>query len=116
MWNKGLLGDSSPQNLVDMMVVMNGLYFALRSGDKHRQLRSNRCQIQVIERPGRRAFLEYIEDASKNRPEGLKGRKLNPKTMQHHDNPENPAWCFVWLFKLYQNLLPKDRPDGAFYF
>ena len=36
--------------------------------------------------------------------------------MQHHDNPENPARCFVRLFKWYQNLLPKDRPDGSFYF
>lgn len=52
LWSKDLLGDSSPQSLTDTMVVMNGLYFALRSGDEHRQLRSNSCQIQVIERPG----------------------------------------------------------------
>ena len=87
---------------VDKMVVMNGLYFALRSGDKHGQLRSSPYQIRVIERPGRRAYLEYVEDASKNRPGGLKGRKLNPKIVQHHDNPENPSRCFVRLFKLYQ--------------
>ena len=61
LWNKSLLGDSSPQSLVDTMVVMNGLYLALRSGGEHRQLRSNPCQIQVIERPGRRAYSVYIE-------------------------------------------------------
>ena len=53
---------------------------------------------------------------SKNRPGGLKGRKLTPKIVQHHDNPQNPSRCFVRLFKLYQKLLPKNRPDNVFYF
>ena len=57
-----------------------------------------------------------MEDTSKNRPCCLKGRKLKKKTVQHHDNPSNPARCFVRLFKLYQSKLPKDRPSNAFYF
>lgn len=116
LWKKGLLGDGTPQSLVDTILVMNGLYFALRSGAEHRQLRSNPCQIQVIEKPRQRPYLEYVEDTSKNRPGGLKGRKMKPKIVQHHDNPDNPARCFVRLFKLYQSLLPKDRPKNAFYF
>lgn len=35
--------------------------------------------------------------------------------MRHHDNPENPARCFVWLFKKYMQLCPSDAPDHAFY-
>lgn len=116
LWEQGLLGDSTPQSLVDTIIVMNGLYFALRSGGEHRQLRSDPCQIQVIEKPGQRPYLEYVEDISKNRPGGLKGRKLKPKVVQQHDNPGNPARCFVRLFKLYQSLLPKDRPNNVFYF
>ena len=116
LWRLGLLGDNSPQSLVDTIVVMNGLYFALRSGSEHRQLRSHPCQIQVVEKLGQRPYLEYVEDTSKNRPGGLKGRKLKSKIVQHHDNPDNPARCFVRLFKLYQSKLPKDRPDSAFYF
>ena len=57
------------------MIFMNGLYFALRSGDKHRQLRHEPCQIKVVEKEGRRPYLEYTEDISKNRPGGLKERK-----------------------------------------
>ena len=115
LWSKGLLGDSSPQSLVDTIIVMNGLFFALRSGDEHRQLRSDPCQTQMIEKPGQRPYLEYVEDASKNRPGGLKGRRLKPKIVQHH-NPENPARCFVRLFKLYRSLLPKIRQIEPFIF
>ena len=41
---------------------MNGVYFALRSGSEHRQLRSEPCQIQVIEVEGQRSYLKYTED------------------------------------------------------
>ena len=65
LWQKGLLGSHSSQALVDTMVVLNGLYFALRSGSEHRQLRSHPCQIQLIEKHEQRPYLEYTEDISK---------------------------------------------------
>ena len=116
MWQKGFLGANSPQALVDTIIVLNGLCFALRSRSEHRQLRSYPCQIQLIEKPGQRPYLEYTEDVSKNRQGGLKGRKLKPKVVRHHDNPSNPDRCFVKLFKSYQSVLPVNRPNDAFYF
>jgi len=50
LWSKGLLGKHSPQALLDTIIFMNGLYFALRSGKEHRQLRGEPCQIIVHER------------------------------------------------------------------
>jgi len=35
MWKTGVLGAHTPQSLLDTMVYMCGLYFALRSGQEH---------------------------------------------------------------------------------
>ena len=115
LWEKNILGDHNPQSLINTMIFMNGLYFALRSGDEHRNLRRSPCQIKVVEQPGRRSYLEYTEDISKNRPVGLKGRKIEPKVVVHHENIKNPASCFLILFQKYQSLCPQDAPTNAFY-
>lgn len=48
MWSKGLLGDDTPQRLLDTVLFYNGLYFALRSGQEHQQLQNRPCQIELI--------------------------------------------------------------------
>ena len=93
---------------------MNGMYFALRSGAEHRQLRHDPCQIELFERLGERAYLKYTEDVSKN-PGGLKDRKMKPKIVLHHANEQDPERCFVNLFKLYNSLCPQDRPKDVFH-
>ncbi len=69
-WEQGLLGDHSPQTLLNIMVFMNGLYFALRSGKDHRDLRFSPSQIELKERKGERPYLVYTEDLSKNEAKG----------------------------------------------
>ena len=44
LWKEGLLGDGSPQSLLNSIVFYNRLYFALWSGKEHRQLHSRPCQ------------------------------------------------------------------------
>ncbi len=61
LWEKKILGDHTPQSLLNTMIFMNGLYFALRSGDEHRNLRCSPYQIQVVEK---RPYLLYTEDIS----------------------------------------------------
>jgi len=98
------------------MIFCNGLYFALRSGREHRQLRLCPCQIELVEHGTEKPYLKYTEDVSKNRPGGIKGRNVKPKIVYHHANTSNPEWCFVRLFKKYIQLCP-DSPSelNAFY-
>ena len=72
---ENILGDHSPETLLNTMVYMNGLYFALRSGDEHRNLRHHPCQMEVIKKSGERPYLKYTEDISKNHPGGSKDAK-----------------------------------------
>ena len=85
LWERGLLGDKSQQSLLDTMVWMCGLYFALHSGQEHRSLRPG--QIEPVEVPGKTPFLRYYEDVSKNNPGGLNHRKVQPKSVVHYANP-----------------------------
>ena len=115
LWTEGLLGGATPQSLVDTVQFYCGMYFALRSGREHRQLRNSPCQIELIEKPGKRPYLVYREDLSKNHQGGLKGRKVTPKVVEHYSNTENPDRCFVALFKKYRELCPEDPVDNGFY-
>ena len=115
LWESGQLGDSTPQQLLDTIVFCCGLFFALRSSKEHRQLCRTPPQIELIERPGERAYLRYREDVSKNHPGGLKARNIPSKVVYHHANLENPQRCFVRLYKKYLALSPADAPADAFY-
>ena len=79
LWEKGELGDHNPRALVNTIVYLVGLYFALRSGGEHRNLRFDNSQIEIVDKEGERAYLLYTEDCSKNHPGGLKGRHIQPK-------------------------------------
>ena len=64
MWNEGVLGDSSPKQLLETIVYMCGLYFAMRSETEQYNLRDR--DIVIIERPGQTAHVIYNENSSKN--------------------------------------------------
>ncbi len=58
LWKEGLLGDMTPQQLLDTIIFYNGLYFALLSGREHRELLLHPCQIQLVEVD---CYLKYTE-------------------------------------------------------
>ena len=112
LWSKEVLGDHSPEALLNTMIFMNGLYFALRSGKEHRDIRFHESQISLKERDGERSFLEYVEDGSKNRPGGLKGRHIGQKVVRHYQNNSDPS---RWLFTLYRRHCPPNPKRNSFY-
>ena len=115
LWKLELLGTSSPSTLLSTLVYMVGLYFSLRSASKHRRLYFSPLQIQLVEEPGSRAYLQYKEDVSKTNQGDLKSQRKNPKDIVHYVNDANPSRCFVCIYKLYLEKCPSDRPSGALY-
>ena len=45
LWEKKLLGDHSPQVLLDTMIFLCGIHFALRSGAEHRDLQISQFEL-----------------------------------------------------------------------
>ena len=66
LWSSGVLGSSTPKQLLNTVFFFAGKHFALRSGDEHRSLRageSGQMSISTDKQSGRRC-VEYVEDVS----------------------------------------------------
>ena len=114
-WEKRLLGDHSPQPLIDTLVFYVGMCFVLRSGEKHQRLRYHPAQIELVEPVGGISYLMYHEDVSRTNQGRIQHRKVENKEVVHHVNEGNPERCLVQLYKLYQSCCPPGRPNEAFY-
>lgn len=105
LWSKAILGEQAPQQLLDTILYLLGLHFALRGGKEHRRLRRMKSQITIrIDSSSGRRYLEYREDVSKTNGGGLKDRKKAPKVTRAYENAKNPARCVVRLFEKYLSL------------
>ena len=65
LWSSGVLGDHSPQALLNIIFFMCCLFFAVRSGTEHRSLRLSLAQIKIEETSSAVPCLLYCEDVSK---------------------------------------------------
>ena len=106
LWEKGFLGDANPQQLLDTMLFLCGVHFALRSGEEHRSLQLSQFEL-VCPKDGR-AHLIYTENYSKNNQGGLLHRKVKPKAVTCYANESNPNRCLVHYFQNYLKHHPAD--------
>ena len=76
LWEKGFLGDSNPKSLLDTMLYLCGVHFALRNGEKHRSLRLSQFELIQPKDGSTTGSLIYTENYSKNNQGGLLHRKV----------------------------------------
>ena len=89
LWSKGVLGDSSPQQLLDTLIYLFGIHFALRGSSEHRRLRLENSQI--------------VKGKDK-RTGGLKDIKIRGKITRAYENRADKKRCIVRLYGKYINL------------
>lgn len=66
LWLEGLLGNSSPEVLLNTIVYLFGVHFAMRAVQEHKDLKAN-SQVQVLfDEKLKLKYLLYTENSSKN--------------------------------------------------
>lgn len=106
LWERGVLGESTPQTLVFTVIFLIGKVFGLRGGRELYLLEYNK-QIQLATE-GEDEILTYAETTvSKTRPCGLKtfNRPIKRNTAYHTPGHNR---CLVCLYKRYVSLRPAE--------
>ncbi len=88
MWTSNTLGESTEKQVVETLVYLFGLHFALRGGKEHRRLRCVNPQVVLKYDDKGKKYLEYIEDVSKTNAGGLNHRKTKPKLTRAYENAD----------------------------
>lgn len=116
LWANKHLGGHSPVSLVNSLLYLNGLHFALRSGQEHRDLTIDQIQIIPHNSISKYFILEYTETVSKTNNGGFKHRKLQPKKVRHIDinSVENVERSHALLLQKYLSLRPQNA-SNVFY-
>ena len=111
LWVKGVFSTSSPLGLLRAVFFYNGLNFALRGGEEHRQLKLSQLRFDTVpdpQCPGEtNEIVEYREHGSKNRPGGRHQLNLDNKTVVQYATGTGER-CHVYLLHLYFSKLPES--------
>ncbi|CAC5423576.1 unnamed protein product [Mytilus coruscus] len=116
LWASGSLGSDNARHLLNTLVYLIGLNFALRGGQEHRDLKGrNSSQFQINEKNGSKCLI-YTEAKSKAAQGGIKHTNVERKSVVAYQNTENQARCVVHLFELYASHCPPfPRKADALY-
>ena len=109
LWEKGILGDSSPTALLRSVFFMNGKNFCLGGGREHRRLK-----LSQFTRKG--DHWEYV-DESKTLRCGASNVRRESKVYRQYPHPSAGHACHFYLLDLYFSKLPScAKAKNAFYF
>ena len=110
LWASGHLGDDTPVKLVDTLLYLLGVHFALRAADEHKSLKVN-DQLKVLyDSEVGLKYLYYEENTSKCNQGGISSRTYEPKQGRAYENVVNSDRCVVRIFEKYLSLRPSHLP------
>ncbi len=103
MWQNSILGDDTPEKLVNMLLYLIGVHFALHVCDKHKNLKVGAySQLKIkIDPHTNYCYLEYVENRLKNNQGGIKSLHHKTKVAKAFENVDNPQRCIVRIFEKY---------------
>ena len=111
-----MLGDDTPEKLVNTLLYLIGIYFTLHACDEHKALKVgaySQLKIKVDPETNIR-YLEYNEHYAKNHQGGIKSLYHKNKIVKAFENTENPDRCIVHIFEKYMSKHPSMDPKYSF--
>lgn len=108
LWNLNILGGNNPQQLMNTLLYLNGIHFALRSGPEHRKLKMSQLEI-TLDPP----TIIYKAEVSKTFQGGLSRHNIIPKVVKHVDHCYhlNPERSHVRLFEKFSKVRPHNAQN-----
>ena len=115
LWEKGVLGENTPDKLRDTVLFLLGINLGLHACEEHYDLRRDSStkpsQLSFERSECGKCCLVYCEDTiTKSNDGGLKSLKKDRKIIWIFPN-ENPVRCTVRLVDKYMSLLPPVGPN-----
>ena len=119
LWEKGILGESTPVKLRNSVLFLLGINLLLRAVDEHYQLRhempTEKSQLQFERNSNGTKCLVFREDSwTKTHDGGIKDMKAERKIVWIYPNP-NVTRCTVRLVEKYLSLCPAYYTKSNFY-
>ena len=116
LFNSGILGESSPLQLLRTVIYMIGLHCALRGGVEHNNLRRPGCNSQLsidYDCIGREKIV-YKEDPLQKTNQGGLSSKKNNKVVYVYPASRRDR-CPIYHYKKYLGLLPQSKSCKKLY-
>ncbi len=92
LWDKGILGDDTPEVLVNTLMYLQGIHFALHGREEHKALKVGYfTQIKLLYNEELDVkFLQYQPTQLKNNQGSLKDLNRKPKVVKTYENLADP--------------------------
>ncbi len=114
MWSSRVLGESTPEQLLNTIIYLLGVYLSLHAVEEHKALKIGyylqiKCKCKY-DKELEAHFIEYKETCSKNHQGGLGNLNKKPNIVTVYENKDQPSRYLIYLYKKYVGLRLSHDP------